>query len=100
MHRRPAHSLPPELVTRAKELRDDGMPFEEIAERLGSAVRDVELALMNSRSPNPDSTAAGIYTDRSTLARFLRHAQPGETRHETLVRLIQLADRHAHQAVR
>jgi hypothetical protein len=97
LHRRPAHNLSPTLITRAKELRDDGASFEEIADRLGSPVRDVELALMNSRSPNPDSDAACIYTNRSTLDRFLRHAEPSETRHETLIWLLQLADRYGHQ---
>jgi hypothetical protein len=91
--RRVEHGLSEREVSRAKQLRDADWSYEDIAHELHRTVREVELAIAASRSPNPKNPNTTIYTDRVTLARLREQELPGETRHQTLVRLL---EEHAH----
>lgn len=91
--RRVAHGLSEREIGQAKQLRDAAWPCEAIAHELHRTVREVELALAASRSANPDNPNTTIFTTRATLARFRDQELPGETRHQTLVRLL---EEHAH----
>lgn len=88
--RRPSHCLSQSAVRRAKQLRDeDYVDFSEIARRLGYPVEDVKIALSPTRSPNPESSAASIYTDKPVKQHFLRVAPPGRSQHERLALLLE-----------
>ncbi|NGM22824.1 hypothetical protein G3576_22615 [Roseomonas stagni] len=53
---RPAIALDPAAATRARSLRRQGMEAEAIAARFGVAVEEVEKALVQMRSPRPETT--------------------------------------------
>lgn len=91
--RRPSHNLLPGEAKRAKEMRDSGMTFQEIAGAIGQPVRDVELAIAATRSRNPDSPFAVINTDTLTKDRFLAFRLPDDgSEHDVLVRLLNQAE--------
>lgn len=91
--RRPVHSLLPGEVRRANQMRDRGLTFQEIAGAIGQPVRDVELAIAPTRSPNPDSPFAVINTDKLTKDRFLSNRLPDDrSEHEVLVRVLNQAE--------
>jgi hypothetical protein len=53
---RPAIALDPAAATRARSLRRQGMEPAAIAARFGVALEEVEKALVQMRSPRPETT--------------------------------------------
>jgi hypothetical protein len=53
---RPAIALDPAAATRARALRRQGLEPEAIAARFGVAIEEVEKALVQMRSPRPETT--------------------------------------------
>ena len=98
--RRKRHNLLPDEVRRAKQMDERGLTIEEIADALDQPVRDVEVAMASTRSPNPESPFAVINTDKPTKDRFLHLKLPDETDHDTFVWMLDQCERRERQIKR
>ncbi|MGG5821136.1 hypothetical protein [Falsiroseomonas sp. HW251] len=85
---RPAIALTPEEATKARALRRKGADPEDIAERLGAPMAEVEKALVQMRSRRPETTRGTLNVTLAAHRLVMAERQGDEPLWRTMDRLL------------
>ncbi|TCZ56690.1 hypothetical protein [Roseicella aquatilis] len=97
---RPDIALEPKEAAKARSLRRQGLAPGEIAQRFGVPVEEVEKALVQMRSPRPESTRGTLNVTLAAHRFVLEERQGDEPLWQTMDRLVDELIRLRQQAAR